>query len=119
MAAIQNDKQVKESYYSRLDSVRIHFRLLSSEYNEMLFTEWMELADSLQRDNCRKIKAEFQNSAFIAWLLGAGKEGKSFESYCISLGISEKKVVSNNQRLAEIKRAEEVAARVEAKFKGI
>lgn len=117
MVAIQDDKVVKDAFQELWDSVSHHYRILPKIYMDMDFSEWLQLSEIVKRERYREMKAAMKNAAFSSWLLGAG-EKKTFNKYLIDIGLEEKTVViTKDHRKSEIKRAYDIANRVNAKFR--
>jgi hypothetical protein len=66
------------------------------------------MVDVVMRERSRDTIEKLKNSAYVAYLMGCGN-GKSFNSYCETLGLIEKKVITKEQNQFMINRAYETA----------
>ncbi|MDR3012518.1 MAG: hypothetical protein LBU70_04835 [Chitinispirillales bacterium] len=74
-----------------MDCVQVHHRLLPDQYNAMLFTDWLEAAEAIIRERERTAKTGMIQSAYTAWLLGAGgNKYQSWGSFLENYGLIEK-----------------------------
>ena len=90
-----------------------HWRILPDQYDNLQFSDWLQMADAITRERGRTVKRGMINSACNAWLMGAGGDKyKSLRSFCEHLGLMEKTGQSKEQVKAQIKRVYEVSNRV-------